>query len=380
MWALAANDSAPEGAIVVLDQIIQPLRTKLLRSALVGWLDYGWQPYEKVTEQLSDGNWGISKLKPLIQDFTDILVDKNTGALMGCSQEIDSKEVKLDLDHSVVLSFDFEGTDWYGMPVMKNCETAYDKWEIIEAAAERYDRKVAGSSWIVYYPLGKSPLNGVDTDNAEIAQRILKSLESSGMVALPSSLKQIIETEGTDEDARWKIELLSDGSAGRGAFTERQKYLDALKVRGVGIPERSVLEGQFGTKAEAEAHADFAILNVELMLQIIVEQVNEQVTDHLLRVNYGPEAQGTVYIEPPQLTDSQAAFMRKIYEMILTNPESGELLNVDVDSMRDDLGVPYQPQPEGIGLLPGPLDPSPASFLGPGTTKPADLLASLRVV
>ena len=47
-----------------------------------------------------------------------------------------------------------------------------------------------------------------------------------------------------------EIELLSDSGKGQQPFTDRQKYLDILKVRAFGFPERSILEGQFGTKAD----------------------------------------------------------------------------------------------------------------------------------
>jgi len=51
---------------------------------------------------------------------------------------------------------------------------------------------------------------------------------------------------------------MSATNTSQGSFIDRQKYLDALKMRAFGLPERSILEGSHGTKAEADVHADIA--------------------------------------------------------------------------------------------------------------------------
>jgi hypothetical protein len=349
-WSVVAYDDAPEGATDFIDEEVQRLRFDFVRSAMIGWFDYGWAPFEKIFEQRGD-RVGVSQLKSLLQDYTDILVTED-GALQGITQNID-KEVRLTLDECVVLSFDYEGTDWYGTPIAKSYEDPYDKWNTIEEAAARYDKKIAGTSLMCEYPVGETPLNGTMTDNYEIAKTILNTLEASGKMAVPLIPPEIADI--LTNYNQWKVSLLSDNSAGRGAFTERQKYLDALKVRGTGLPERSVLEGQFGTKAEAEAHADFAILNLELMLQWIVKQFNQQCTRHVMRLNYGEAVQDLVAVETPTLTDAAKTFLRSVYTQILAHPELGieELDNVDRDALRDSLGVPYQEAPEL--MIPDPL-------------------------
>ena len=96
------------------------------------------------------------------------------------------------------------------------------------------------------------------TPNPELAKRLAHKLESSGAVAIPRDVAQLLETAGLDSPG-WKIELLSEGGSLQAGFTGRLEYLDKLKVRGILTPERTVLEGQHGTLAEAEAHADVAL-------------------------------------------------------------------------------------------------------------------------
>ena len=109
--------------------------------------------------------------------------------------------------------------------------------------ARRYDRKIAGATVVVHYPKGSSyDEHGVLTPNPELAKRLAHKLESSGAVAIPRDVAQLLETAGL-ESPGWKIELLSDGGSLQSGFTGRLEYLDKLKVRGILAPERTVLEG-----------------------------------------------------------------------------------------------------------------------------------------
>ena len=107
-WSVEADD-APKGAEELINEVIIPMREHIQQTAFNGCIDFGWQPYEKVIDD-SRSDWVIGKLKPLLQDITDILVDEKTGAFLGFRQE----EVDLDLEESLLVNFEVEGTDWYG--------------------------------------------------------------------------------------------------------------------------------------------------------------------------------------------------------------------------------------------------------------------------
>jgi hypothetical protein len=346
-WSVEAEEEAPEGAKEFIQQELLPLRIHVVKTGLSGWIDWGWQPYEKIFGDAKDGRIGLKKLKPLLQDFTTILVDNKTGAYAGLKQSIVGTPVILGVPESLLLSFDVEGTDWRGQSIMEKAELTYDAWLKIESAANRYDQKVAGSHWVVHYPRGTSKVNGVDTDNFTVAKQLLNTLEASGGIAVPSLADEVIANLNIQAKfpKAWEIELLSDTGNARANFIDRQKYLDARLVRAFGLPERAILEGQFGTKAEAEAHADLAIANMDLRHQKLVQDINWHLVNQLLRFNFGPDAEGSVYLSPSPIADLAIQFLRQLFLAMVGNPEGFATFvsGVDLESLFDRLNVPVRP-------------------------------------
>jgi hypothetical protein len=242
-WSVEATDEAPPEAKDFIDQQLQPWRTTVLRSATMAMIDYGWSPFEIVYDVTREGFIGVKRVKPLLQSLTTILVIPETGEFIGLEQTGDtSMPIKLGRLESLLVSFEVEGTNWYGRPRIEDSELSYD-------------RKMAGVHWVIHYPPGSSNYGGVEKDNYEVAEDILRRLESSGAIIVPSTIANFVDSVTKDSPLAWKIELLSVGLSPQYSFTDRLKYLDALMVRGLGMPERAILEGQFGTKAEATAHA-----------------------------------------------------------------------------------------------------------------------------
>ncbi len=341
-WSIEAEEGAPSGAQDFINEVMTPFRIHILRTAFYGNLDYGWQGYEKIFSLRSDGKVVLRKLKPLLQDLTDILVVPKTGAFAGLLQDFDTR---LRLPSALLISLDVEGTDWYGQPLMENVRNAYNGWNAVNDAANRYDEKVAGANLVIEYPPGTSEVNGTETDNFEVAQGVIRSMESSGAVAIPRRVEAVSDDLNADSPNAWSIEVLSDGSPKQYSFTNRLGYIDSLKVRGLGLPERSVLEGQHGTKAEAEAHADFAITNMELRHKLCVQHVNWHLVNQLLRINYGKESENTVYIEPAPITDNALQYLRQVYADILKNPDAflTEIDTIDLEALKDRVNIPVSP-------------------------------------
>jgi len=354
-WSVEHTKDAPEGAVELVTESMMPLRIHLVRSGLLGCIDFGWQGYEKILGLDSQKAVYLRKLKPLIQDTTDILVDPDTGAYDGLRQRV-PEEIDLRVDETLLLNIDVEGTYWYGQSLMEIARTPYDRWEDIDKAATRYDNKIAGTHWLVHYPAGTSNYDGVELDNYEIAKKILASLESSGGIVVPRQLERLTDDLTRDAADAWVIELLTDSGAGSTAYESRQKYLDALKVRAFGLPERAVLEGEFGTKAEAEAHADLAILNMELRHVLVCQQINWHVVNQLLRLNYGPATDNSVYIEPAPIADLALGFLRELFTALIGTPEGFLELTekIDLEALQDRLGVPLVPagEPDAPGVVP----------------------------
>ncbi len=368
-WEYEETETAPVGARELIKEVMERLKLPLMKTSLCGMCDYGWQPYELVADQSPDGfTWPV--LKPLLQDITTILVDAADGSFFGLKQNAMYGQrngfVYLLEGECIVISQDVEGTDWYGESTLKALEKTYDADEQVAKNSRKYDAKVSGTHWVIYYPLGTSKMDGETLDNAVIARRLLLNAEAVGGMIVPRSVIQSLDTlsaqQANDESSQWKIELLSDQGKGQQPFTDRQKYLDVLKVRAFGFPERAVLEGQFGTKAEAEAHADMAVNNMEARHALLVsEHYNPKIVDWVLTKNYGPEAIGSVRIKPVRLADADKVMCRELYTLLLSDPAAlqREVAEVDIHQVRDRLNIPEAAAPVAqyvdpdYGLPPG---------------------------
>lgn len=342
-WALDVTDDAPEGARELIDQTFVRRRSRILEAAVYGCMDFGWQGFEKVFEPLESGELDC-KLKPLLHDYTEILASDETGEFLGLMNysmtSAAAGQVGLDTRKSLLIAWDIEGTDWYGQSTTDRAELPYDNWLTVQEAADRFDRKIAGSHWVIHYPIGTSQVGTEEEDNYDVALRILGSLQAAGGCVVPSD----VAAQVRDLDAErpgWKIELLANPNT-VAPFTERQKYLDTLKVRAYGLPERMLLEGEHGTKAEAGEHANIAIVGMELRHQVTCDAINRHAVDQVLRINFSKETEGTVQIVPAAIDERQRAFVRQIYQQILSSPDGAitEIPELDMQAIRDELELP----------------------------------------
>ena len=187
-WTVKSKRDVPAGAHEFIEEEMSPcVRFNLVKTAMFGCIDWGWQPFEKIFKIRLDGFTGIKKLKPLVQDETFIRVIKKSGKFDGFYQDnIDEyDEVFLHRRKSLLYNYDVEGTNWHGSAVMRNVESPYNRGEIIKETSDRYDSKIAGANWVIYYPIGSSLFEGIDTDNHTIALAIESKLKASGTIIVP---------------------------------------------------------------------------------------------------------------------------------------------------------------------------------------------------
>lgn len=333
-WSVETEEDQYDEAVeYIKDQLISS-RRHILSTAALGCFDFGWQPFEKVFE-VKDGTFSLKKLKSLLQDLTEIKTNEDTGAFEGFIQS----DVEIPVEKSLLFNFDVEGTNWTGNSIMSNIESPYDSTMALHSAAKRFDEKMAGAHWVVYYPDGVSTFKDVETPNSEIADHILTTLRASGSIAVPIG-KNIFDEVATEKNG-WRIELITASGASF-PFGDRFDYLDKLKVRGAGFPERSILEGTFGTKAEAEAHGDFVITMIEYRHSCLVETVNWHLVNQMLKFQFGSSFENKVYIKQAPLNDAKRFMLSQLYDKILSNPDGfvREIEVMDVEAIADSLGIP----------------------------------------
>ena len=235
-------------------------------------------------------------------------------------------EIIIREHNAQLINLEVEGTNWYGRSVSEVTDALVTNWTTVNNAADRYDKKTAGSHWVVYYPVGKTLYEGTETDNDKIARTLLNNLESSGAIAIPDEVQEWLDDDiDRDYKGKWRVELLSDtGNASRT------------------FPERSVLEGKFGTKAEAETHTDIGLATIDTKHQLIIDQINKQAINQLLILNWGEKAKGTVYIDKAPLVDSRFSTLKEIYRLIIQSPETiiSETQQINLKALRDELAIP----------------------------------------
>jgi len=366
-WSIDIMDDAPADAEALIEETVLPRRSEVMCELLKA-LDFGFRAFEKVWE-LEDGNMVLKRLKPLSPERSEIMIDAH-GNLLGVRQGTTAPmgrvtvsadglspqtaaspmgAVFLPLSKVFLYSYDSEDGNWYGRSRHENIrESAWWPWQQTVNRLGVYIRKTSGVIPMIRYPVGSSKDKaGNEVANDEIAARVLDNIKSGTGVTMPQNLLKWAEDmlgQGMDPTAlmAWSISFL-EAKAGHGReYESTLRHFESLMVRGWLLPERSVVEGQFGTKAESAAHQDFAILMAEELLDDVIRQFNEQVIDPVLLLNFGDQAAGTVRIKPAPIQDKDRDFFRRIIESMLTDNRNLDLFNtlIDLEQMLDRTDVP----------------------------------------
>ena len=342
-WSVEADKGVSEDRVEFIKDLLIPMREFIMRSAVsYGRVNFGWQGWEKVFGVV-DGKLSLTKLKPLLHDMTIILIDEQ-GNFAGYKQQNMQTAIPvfLPVEKCLHIAFDVEGANLYGKPLLENVRATQASWSDCDAGAKRYDKKLAGSHFVVHYPPGTSQVDGEAVENSEIAKQLLNALESSGSMAMPSTTAQYVQELNDLNVAKlyqWEVTILSDAKAKQPTFLKRLQYLDTLKVRGLILPERTILEGTHGTKADAGEHIGIAMTGMTLLDQAITREINTQVVDQLLELNFGAAAIGTVRLVAAPLIDTEALFLRELYLELAKTHERG---TIDTGALKDALHIPTQ--------------------------------------
>jgi len=275
-------------------------------------------------------------LKPLLHDISTILVTPQ-GHFNGIRQNpLSGMPLDIGPEKCLHVAFDVEAGNLYGYPLLENIRESFDSSVECDAGAKEYDKKIAGAQALIRHPAGSATIDGETMTNAEIALLVRDGLQAGHGVCFPqSSVENVQEITDPAQAAlfMWDISLLEAKGSAHADYLNRLNYLDKLKVRGLLMPERAILEGQFGTKAEAGKHGDMFVLNAERVDKEIITAINEQLVNQLVWLNYGPEMVGKIRVVAQPLVDAQREFLEKIYESI-NDPD------LDIDTMRNKLDLP----------------------------------------
>jgi len=351
-WSVENDEDAMPAAIDFVSKF-RKFRSYIVKEAAFGMMDYGWRGMEAVWK-LENGYLAIEDFISLLPDITQVMPDR-VGNFLGFKQMYTDYSGKNHEDviqgkaKAVLFNQRQEGTNYYGQSDLEIIEDTKNRYDVANGIAEQYDAKSAGAVWVVQYPVGKTLLNGVMTDNAEIARTILSSIKSNGGITLPTSVQGAIgnliggATANSLADPNgWTIKLMESTGSSSSHLLSRMQHLETLMVRGIGLPERSLLEGKHGTKAEAKVHTDVALTSAIDRSDYIIGMLNEGPVNAGLVLNYGPSQKGKVRLIAEPIGDDEKAFLREVYMKILSSAEASllDLENVDMATVREITGVP----------------------------------------
>lgn len=325
-WTIEGGD--PEYNEALLKTLVAR-QEMMIRSTIRGLLRSGWRGFE-VVYQVVETTQYIVGIKALKNSITTPLAYVDTGEFAGFENKAYNQRdsVVIDAEHCVFVNFDDEGTGDLPDPLLKTMEGPFVKWEKCDEGAQRYDAKVAGGFLFGTYPVGRTMYNGSETENDVIWNIMAQNIVAGGYAGVPIRIDS--ETnEPIGRDA-WSLEHVSAGGGLQPGFIDRLKYLDALKMRVMGIPERTATEGQFGTKAEAGSHAEIAIVVNVGRLRILVKALNDGPIKSINMANHeDPEYARLVLGE---LSPDDRALFGEIFKSLMSDPIFGDEVATAIDT------------------------------------------------
>lgn len=356
-WTVEADEGVDWEPINLVKMFIEACKAEIWESACDGFFCYGWAPYEAVFDECvnerGETRWGVRRLKPLLQETTLICMDAEQG-FTGL-QSMYPKPVMLPPVKSLVLTHERRGDNLFGRPMFKKAEKVFDMIEQARQNLKAFDSKRRGPRYILHYPFGMTD----QRSNADIAKDMVASLEQYNIVALghrPNTMASQMSATQSD----WNIEQLPMEQVSS-EFVNQFMYYDKLICRAFGIPERAILEGQFGTKADASNGTDYAIMRIEYLVNLVVAQLNRYIVDRMMGLNYHG-LKGRVRIKAGQI-DKRA--MERSYALVLellNHPWGEEKIQgmVDVENIMENSGIPRIQKEETNNPLRWTNETSPA--------------------
>jgi hypothetical protein len=347
-----AREGTPDWIVHLVSLALEPIMVGLLSDCFEA-LAHRWQPFEVVWSTRRYTGVGKEEFqvpvffKPLAPELT-LAVTTPGGRLIGVQQYDPDPKATDPLTLTGYKAFVFANEAPTGTPFGKSrhesCR-ARAWWPSIVAnwMGMLIDNNESGSVFHVKGP-------PTDLDGAKRITQALtrgKSTYSSNFLATsrqsaPNAAIPINpQLAGNSAYDIEQFNLQSRAPAAV-ALLDKLRYYDSLKVRAWRKPERALLEGQHGTKAEAETHSESSRSDGETVCLRIATALNQWTINELVTRAAGEQYRDCVRLVFGSLVDRQKSWDERVIDAALGDPQPrAQMLNqLDVDAISKRRGLP----------------------------------------
>lgn len=344
-WTVEADDDVPMEAVQLIEEFVKRNHRDIWFSAIDGMVCYGWAPYEKVFDVFT-GDDGIEKitvrkLKPLLQECTTVEME---GANYAGLRNWCGSETRLDAFKTLVMTYGRRGDDLYGRAVFRAVQEQYENIRIALNNLRRIDAKKALAGLFVRYKQGETIIDGEPVQSEVLVQKLVRMLDEYNLLAIPAD----VEVPGGGVlGGRWDISgLPGDTTDTGGILAELEKYEKSV-VECFGFAPRAIIESEFGCRADSDTGSDYCVMRVQGFNDLMTDQLNRYVVDHLMRWNYNI-APGAVRINAGPISQKAIKDAMAFFQTGLASTYGqAELVeSVDWKQIANNAGVPLLPLDE----------------------------------
>jgi hypothetical protein len=348
--------SVPTRWVEFAQEVLAPQRQTILADMLRA-LEFGWIGFEKIWE-IRNGQRILRRLKPLLWDCTEILVDPHGNPAGLLNRPPGKPPVRLTGSKYFLYTFDAQAGNPYGRSRHENIRHPWSEAEQIRQRLAQYMKKVAGIVVQLHYPEGTSRDSaGAERPNQWLGQQVLDAVSAGRSVMFPNGFASTADLRTAYELAgksSWQLSAFdAPGTDHAPGFRLVLEYYDALIFRGWLRPERTGLQSPHASRADAQTHTDTATLDSQIIDLDMASALTRGVVDDLLILNFGESARGAVEIEPAPIEADSVALLGTVLSTLLRSEKTDIATRIAAAALLDQLAVPRKQS-----SFPAPKKPS----------------------
>jgi hypothetical protein len=206
--------------------------------------------------------------------------------------------------------------------------------------ADSIERKASGIQLLISLAEGEIQLdgNGNVIDEVSLGRGWMNAATQGQSVVLPKhffdkdSIREKPELADVEKISWDRFDWGNIGPSLE-AHLSRLQSLDVYLCAAWGLPERSVMEAEHGSRADAEAHSDVVLCISEQMHSLVCQQWDQQITARWMAANY-PGVKVKIKTLPAPLADPQQEFLQGLATALVQNVATAPKMAAQLDFRR----------------------------------------------